>query len=469
MINPNYEMLKNYVIGKKIGIVGMGVSNLPILNLFYENGAILSAYDKRSEEKIDEKTYSDIEKKCKKVFLGEDYLSHLSGQDILVISPGIRPDTPEIVAEQEKGVVITSEVKLFFDACNCKVIGITGSDGKTTTTTLIHEMLKAGGISSFIGGNIGTPLISLLENAYADDIIVAELSSFQLFNLDKSPDVAVITNITPNHLDWHKSMDEYIDSKKNIFAHQTEDNKLVINAENEITNSFESVSKGDVIKFSYNKKSNGAHLRGDKIYYGDTFIMDKSDIILPGEHNVENYLTAISAVYGIVDEFAIRKVAMNFTGVAHRLEFVRNIDGVKYYNDSIASTPTRTTAGLKSYSEKVILIAGGYDKKIPFDGFGKVIKEHVKSIVLVGATSQKLKREIESAYSEYEDVLPIVMANDFEFAVKSAAAMAREGDIVLLSPACASFDLFKNFEERGNKFKEIVNSLWGLKWVYLNI
>ena len=469
MINPNYEMLKNYVIGKKIGIVGMGVSNLPILNLFYENGAILSAYDKRSKEKIDEKTYSDIEKKCKKVFLGEDYLSHLSGQDILVISPGIRPDTPEIVAEQEKGVVITSEVKLFFDACNCKIIGITGSDGKTTTTTLIHEMLKAGGISSFIGGNIGTPLISLLENAYADDIIVAELSSFQLFNLDKSPDVAIITNITPNHLDWHKSMDEYVDSKKNIFAHQTEDNKLIINAENEITNSFESVSKGDVIKFSYNKKSNGAHLRGDKIYYGDTFIMDKSDIILPGEHNVENYLTAISAVYGIVDEFAIRKVAMNFTGVAHRLEFVRNIDGVKYYNDSIASTPTRTTAGLKSYSEKVILIAGGYDKKIPFDGFGKVIKEHVKSIVLVGATSQKLKREIESAYSEYEDVLPIVMANDFEFAVKSAAAMAREGDIVLLSPACASFDLFKNFEERGNKFKEIVNSLWGLKWVYLNI
>ena len=469
MINPNYEMLKNYVIGKKIGIVGMGVSNLPILNLFYENGAILTAYDKRTRDKIDDKTFSDIEKKCKKMFLGEDYLSHLSGQDILVISPGIRPDTPEILAEQEKGVVITSEVKLFFDACNCKVIGITGSDGKTTTTTLIHEMLKAGGISSFIGGNIGTPLIGLLENAYADDIIVAELSSFQLFNLDKSPDVAVITNITPNHLDWHKSMDEYVDSKKNIFAHQTEDNKLIINAENEITNSFGNISKGDVIKFSYNKKSNGAHLRGDKIYYGDTFIMDKSDIILPGEHNVENYLTAISAVYGIVDEVAIRKVAMNFKGVAHRLEFVRNIDGVKYYNDSIASTPTRTTAGLKSYKEKVILIAGGYDKKIPFDGFGKVIKEHVKSIVLVGATSQKLKREIESAYSEYEDVLPIVMANDFEFAVKSAATMAREGDIVLLSPACASFDLFKNFEERGNKFKEIVNSLWGLKWVYLNI
>lgn len=469
MINPNYEMLKNYVIGKKIGIVGMGVSNLPILNLFYENGAILTAYDKRTKDKIDDKTFSDIEKKCKKLFLGEDYLSHLSGQDILVISPGIRPDTPEILAEQEKGVVITSEVKLFFDACNCKVIGITGSDGKTTTTTLIHEILKAGGISSFIGGNIGTSLIGLLENAYADDIIVAELSSFQLFNLNKSPDVAVITNITPNHLDWHKSMDEYVDSKKNIFAHQIEDNKLIINAENEITNSFGNISKGDVIKFSYNKKSNGAHLRGDKIYYGDTFIMDKSDIILPGEHNVENYLTAISAVYGIVDEVAIRKVAMNFKGVAHRLEFVRNIDGVKYYNDSIASTPTRTTAGLKSYKEKVILIAGGYDKKIPFDGFGKVIKEHVKSIVLVGATSQKLKREIESAYSEYEDVLPIVMANDFEFAVKSAAAMAREGDIVLLSPACASFDLFKNFEERGNKFKEIVNSLWGLKWVYLNI
>ena len=459
MINPNYEMLKNYVIGKKIGIVGMGVSNLPILNLFYENGAILTAYDKRTKDKIDDKTFSDIEKKCKKLFLGEDYLSHLSGQDILVISPGIRPDTPEILAEQEKGVVITSEVKLFFDACNCKVIGITGSDGKTTTTTLIHEILKAGGISSFIGGNIGTSLIGLLENAYADDIIVAELSSFQLFNLNKSPDVAVITNITPNHLDWHKSMDEYVDSKKNIFAHQIEDNKLIINAENEITNSFGNISKGDVIKFSYNKKSNGAHLRGDKIYYGDTFIMDKSDIILPGEHNVENYLTAISAVYGIVDEVAIRKVAMNFKGVAHRLEFVRNIDGVKYYNDSIASTPTRTTAGLKSYKEKVILIAGGYDKKIPFDGFGKVIKEHVKSIVLVGATSQKLKREIESAYSEYEDVLPIVMANDFEFAVKSAAAMAREGDIVLLSPACASFDLFKNFEERGNKFKEIVNSL----------
>ncbi len=459
IINPNYEMLKNYVIGKKIGIVGIGVSNLPILNLFYKSGAILTAYDKRSKDKIDEKTFDDITKKCKNIFLGDDYLDHLTGQDMLVISPGIRPDLPQIESEREKGVVITSEVKLFFDACNCKIIGITGSDGKTTTTTLIYEMLKAGGVSTFIGGNIGTPLISLLENAYADDVIVAELSSFQLFDLDKSPDIAVITNITPNHLDWHKSMEEYIDSKKNIFVHQLENNKLIVNAENEITNSFDEISKGEVIKFSYNNKTNGAHLVGDKIYYNDTFIMDKSDIILPGEHNVENYLTAISAVYGIVDEFAIRKVAMNFKGVAHRLEFVREVDGVKYYNDSIASTPTRTTAGLKSYNQKVILIAGGYDKKIPFDGFGEVIKEHVKSIVLVGATSQKLKREIESAYSEYEKQMPIVMANDFEFAVKSAAAIAREGDIVLLSPACASFDLFKNFEQRGNKFKEIVNSL----------
>lgn len=463
IINPNYEMLKNYVIGKKIGIVGMGVSNLPILDLFYKNGAIITSFDKRTKDKIDEKTFNEINEKSKKVFLGEDYLDHLSGQDMIVISPGIRHDLPQIEAEREKGVVITSEVKLFFDACNCKIIGITGSDGKTTTTTLIHEMLKAGGVSSFIGGNIGTPLISLLENAYADDVIVAELSSFQLFDLDKSPDIAVITNITPNHLDWHKSMDEYVDSKKNIFAYQSEDNRLVINAENDITNSFENVSKGKVVKFSSKNKTNGAHLVGDKIYYDDTFIMNKSDIILPGDHNVENYLTAISAVYGIVDTVAIRKVAMNFTGVAHRLEFVREFEGVKYYNDSIASTPTRTTAGLKSYKQKVILIAGGYDKKIPFDGFGKVIKEHVKSIVLVGATAQKLKKEIESAYSEYENTLPIVMAKDFEFAVKSASAMAREGDIVLLSPACASFDLFKNFEERGNKFKAIVNSLWGFK------
>ena len=377
---------------------------------------------------------------------------------MLVISPGIRVDHPKIEAEKENGVIITSEVKLFFDACNCKIIGITGSDGKTTTTTLIYEMLKAGGKSCFVGGNIGTPLMGLLEKTHSDDIVVAELSSFQLFDLTHSPDISVITNITPNHLDWHKSMEEYVDSKKNIFKYQNSDSKLIINAENDITNSFENEANGSVVKFSSKNKTNGAYLSGNKIYFNDTYIMDKGDIILPGDHNVENYITAISAVYGIVDEFAIKKVAKNFTGVAHRLEFVREVNGVKYYNDSIASTPTRTTAGLKSYDQKVILIAGGYDKNIPFDGFGKVIKEHVKAIVLVGATANKLKREIESAYGEYEEKLPIVMAKDFEFAVKAAATLGREGDIVLLSPACASFDLFKNFEERGNKFKAIVNS-----------
>ena len=299
---------------------------------------------------------------------------------------------------------------------------------------------------------------SVIKLEDGNDYVVVELSSFQLQCMSESAPISVVTNVAPNHLDYHKDMDEYTNAKKNIFLNQKDDGKLIINMENEITNSFEKEANGKVVKFSLKQRpKDGAYLQDGKIYYNDEFIMNEKDIRIPGIHNVDNFLAAISATYDIVKKSSIVKVAKNFGGVAHRLEFIRETNGVKFYNDSIASSPTRTTAGLKSFDEKVILIAGGYDKKIPFDGFGKIIKEKVKCLVLVGDTKDKIKAEVEKEFNG-EDLIPVIMANDFEYAVKSAYAVSEKGDTVLLSPACASFDMFSGYEERGRVFKEYVLS-----------
>jgi UDP-N-acetylmuramoylalanine--D-glutamate ligase len=446
--------------GKKVGFIGIGTSNLPLIKLFSDKGAVVSAYDKKDFESLGENAVKAKEYGAELV-LGEDYLSKLDG-DIIFRSPGTPFYRPELVALREKGVVLTSEMEVFFDLCPCKIIAITGSDGKTTTTTIISEFLKASGVNVHLGGNIGKPLLPEIESIKEDDVAVVELSSFQLISMRKSPDVAVVTNLAPNHLDIHKDMQEYVDSKKNIVLHQNAFSKAVLNLDNEIANSFSDSVRGQLAKFSVKESlANGAYLDGTTVCYSDygkvTKIMDIKDIKIPGMHNVENYLAAISAVWGMVDIETIKAVAKTFGGVEHRAEFVREYNGVKYYNDSIASSPTRTALGtLSLYDEKIIIIAGGYDKHIPYEPLGPVINDKVKVLILLGDTAPKIEKAVVEAENYNENEITIINVTNME---EAAVNHAEKGDIVSLSPASASFGLYKNFEERGNHFKAIVNAL----------
>lgn len=439
---------------KKISVIGVGVSNVPLIRFLVEGGAKVTAHDKKTVDKLGD-TYTELLNLGVVFVLGEDYLKNIpEDTEIIFKTPGLRGDVPELIKAKEKGVEITSEMELFFRLCPCKIIAVTGSDGKTTTTTLIGEMLKKEGYTCYIGGNIGKPLIGEVEKMSETDIAVLELSSFQLFSMKQSADIAVITNVTPNHLDWHKDFDEYIESKKNIMKYQNSKSVLVTNSDNEITKKIGNDAVGENRTFSFKSESLVCFKDGFISYNGES-IVKAEDIIIPGNHNVENYMAAIAATRDFVAKETVEFVAKNFGGVAHRIELVRELDGVKYYNDSIASSPARTTAGLESFNQKVILIAGGYDKKIPFDKFGEVVNEKVKKLVLIGATSDKIEAAVKKAPNYVG--LSIIRETEFKKAVESARACAQKGDIVLLSPACASFDLFGNFEERGNTFKKIVN------------
>ncbi len=455
----------NSIKGKTVTFCGIGGSNLPLIDKFKSYGAKVSARDKRTEEQLGD-TAKELLSKGIELKLGEEYMSDIN-EEIIFRTPGMRFYMPELNKARANGSAVTSEMELFFDLCPCKIIAVTGSDGKTTTTTIISEFLKAMGKTVHLGGNIGTPLLPIIEQIKEDDIAVVELSSFQLISMRKSPDIAVVTNLAPNHLDIHKDMQEYIDAKKNIFLHQNAFGRTVLNSDNEITKSFINETRGRTYMFSRKEHLlNGAWLDNTDgtIYMAvnglDTAIMNKSDIKIPGNHNIENYLCAICAVWGLVDIDIIKKVAKEFSGVEHRAEFVREVNGVKYYNDSIASSPTRTCCGtLSLYNQKIILIAGGYDKKIPFDDMGKVVVEKVKLLILMGATSDKIYNAVINA-PEYKNGNPqIIKVDNMEQAVKTAYEKATDGDIVSLSPACASFDLYPNFVARGRHFKEIVNSL----------
>ena len=387
--------------------------------------------------------------------LGDNYLDDIYG-DIIFKTPGMRFDVPELLKAKENGAFVTSEMEVFFDVCPAKIIAITGSDGKTTTTTLISEMLKAQGYKTWLGGNIGTPLLTKTEEIKKDDFVVVELSSFQLHTMKKSPHIAIITNITPNHLDMHKDYQEYIDAKKNIMLYQNADDVLVTNADNDVTSEIATQSKGLLKTFSKSKKAN-VYLDGDTIVRNLAPVLKISDIKIPGMHNVENYMTAIAAVEGLVSDENIVKVAKDFGGVPHRIELVRMLDGVRYYNSSIDSSPNRTINTLKVFPKKVILICGGKDKGIPYDEIGEPIVEHVKTLILIGATSDKIEAAVRATHKA--DNLEIVRKDNYNDVVCYAHKIAKKDDVVLLSSASTSFDMFKNFEERGNLFKKLVNEL----------
>ena len=437
--------------GKKIAVLGLGVSNRPLVRLLLEFGCDVTGCDRTPREKLDAEVL-ELEAMGCKLRVGDTYLDGVEA-DVLFRTPGMHPGNPAIQMLVSKGAQVTSEMEVFFEVCPCALVAVTGSDGKTTTTTLISEMLKADGKTVWLGGNIGTPLLPLVRQMKEEDFAVVELSSFQLMDMTRSPQVAVVTNLAPNHLDVHKDMEEYVDAKKNIFRFQGANDRLILNADNAITAGF--TGNGETKFFSRQGKAHVC-LENGTITRGGEGVLDIKDILIPGVHNIENYMAAIAAVEGLVSDDTIRQVARTFGGVEHRIELVRIKDGVKFYNDSIASSPSRTIAGLRSFSEKVILIAGGYDKHIPYDVLGPEICDHVKKLFLGGATGPQIRAAVENCEGQKPE---IVDCSDFESAVRAAAAAAEPGDIVLMSPASAAFDQFKNFMVRGEFYKKLVREL----------
>ena len=460
------EQLQNLIQGKKVAFIGAGVSHKRCIEQFVELGAQVTLCDQKKSLE-DFGAYADTLRRLHvRLSLGEHYTDGFAGQDIIMRTPGYEYYKPELQAALQAGTKVTSEVELFFELCPCEIVAVTGSDGKTTTTTLISKMFEAAGRKVFLGGNIGAALLPQLADVTPEAVAVVELSSFQLISMRVSPKVAVVTNVTPNHLDHHKDMQEYIDAKRNILLWQVPPCRAVLGFENEISRGMQKDCKDEQVWFTrLHDTDKGAFLResDDTLCYAEngvvTPILPRAEVKLRGLHNVENLLAAIAAVWGRVPVEAMRQVGSTFTGVEHRIEPVRTLDGVTYYNDSIASSPTRTIAGLRSFNQKIILIAGGYDKKIPYEPLAPEILAHVKTLVLMGATGPRIEAAVRGCAGFDESALTILHADSMQHAVELARGAAQPGDVVSLSPASASFDLYPNFEVRGRDYKNIVNNL----------
>lgn len=460
------EQLQDLIQGKKVAFIGAGVSHKRCIEQFVELGAQVTLCDQKKSLE-DFGAYADTLRRLHvRLSLGKHYTDGFAGQDIIMRTPGYEYYKPELQAALQAGTKVTSEVELFFELCPCEIVAVTGSDGKTTTTTLISKMFEAAGRKVFLGGNIGAALLPQLADVTPEAIAVVELSSFQLISMRVSPKVAVVTNVTPNHLDHHKDMQEYIDAKRNILLWQVPPCRAVLGFENEISRGMQKDCKGEQVWFTrLHDTDKGAFLResDDTLCYAEngvvTPILPRAEVKLRGLHNVENLLAAIAAVWGRVPVEAMRQVGSTFTGVEHRIEPVRTLDGVTYYNDSIASSPTRTIAGLRSFNQKIILIAGGYDKKIPYEPLAPEILAHVKTLVLMGATGPRIEAAVRACPGFDESALTILHADSMQHAVELARGAAQPGDVVSLSPASASFDLYPNFEVRGRDYKNIVNNL----------
>lgn len=464
-VNPKLQEFERYIFNKKVALIGLGVSNLPLIDYFADKGAKVTVFDKRNIDDIEKNILDKITSRCISFSFGEHNLINLVGFDIIFRSPTCRPDCPELKAESLRGAIITSEIEMVLNLCPGTVIGVTGSDGKTTTSSLIYEILKENGNTCYLGGNIGTPLFTKIKEMTPDCFVVLELSSFQLMGVQTSPNIAVITNVSPNHLDIHKNYEEYIESKKNIFKYQNENDKVILNYNNDVTRYFASETAGKVRFFSSkNRLENG-------IIYDGGIIKSCTDgvrrhvltiddaISIRGMHNYENICAAIAATEDLVPTSVQARAITKFKGVEHRLEFVRNLNGVKWYNDSIGTSPTRTIAGLNAMKGNIVLIAGGYDKQLDYSCIAKPIVENVSSLILIGATADKIESAVRERLCKDKKDLPIFRCTTLEECVEKAKNVATDGETVLFSPASASFDMFKNFEERGKKFKQLVNAL----------
>ncbi|MEN8906518.1 MAG: UDP-N-acetylmuramoyl-L-alanine--D-glutamate ligase [Clostridiales bacterium] len=463
-MNKKLNDYKNYIIDKKVAVIGLGISNTPLVKYLCNLGVNVSVFDSAEKTKVSDKIEL-LKNYNLNYYLGKNYLSNLKSFDVIFKTPIVRPDIPELLAEQQRGAIITSEMEVFLDLCPAEIFAVTGSDGKTTTTTLLYNILKESNYKCWLGGNIGTPLLDKIDKIQESDKVILELSSFQLHTMKNSPNISIVTNISPNHLDVHKSMDEYINCKKNIFRYQSKNNLCVLNYDNEITRKFAEESHASVILFSRIQKLDyGVYIEDDTIVFREknkTFpIVKTKDILLPGVHNIENFLAAISAVFKYTTPEIIKKVATTFKSVEHRNEFVREFDGVKYFNDSIGSSPTRTIASINSFNDKVILITGGYDKKIPYDSLGITLIKKVKLLILIGQTAPLIENVLMEEIKKHNNIhIPVYHCKTLDAAVLTAKSQAQKNDTVILSPASASFDMFKNFADRGNKFKDLVNKL----------
>lgn len=469
----DYKEFLEFLKNKKVAFVGMGVANTPCAEWLASYGVEVYACDKRDKAYIGEDICARLEALGVHFSLGEDYLDILPQMDIIFRSNGILPFQNSWIGECiNRGQIVTSEMEVFFSFCTAKTIAVTGSNGKTTTTTIISKMLEAEGKKVFLGGNIGKALMPELDKITEKDYAVVELSSFQLLtmgNMVHKPDIAVVTNIESTHLDHHISLDEYVDSKRNILIYQGCDARTVLNADcdysigNRVYHDMRYDVRGKLFEFSLTYPvENGAYLadNGDIIYAengSETIVMNKEDIIIPGIHNVANYCTAISAVWGIVKPETMKMVAQTFGGVEHRIEFVREYKGVKYYNDSIATSPSRVISGLNAFNQKIIMICGGSDKGNDMTAMVPYILDKVKLLVLNGATADKIYDAVVSSKDYKNSNLQIVKTDTMENALTIAKDKSVSGDIVSLCPACPAFDQFKTFEYRGRRFKELVN------------
>lgn len=463
-INEKLQEFENYIKNRKVAIIGLGVSNLPLLDYFYEKKAKVTVFDNKEITEIPKEVMDKITDYSMDFSLGKKYLSKLVGFDLILRSPSCLPTIKELEEEEEKGAIVTTEVELLMKMCPCKIIGITGSDGKTTTTTLISEIIKGAGYTCHVGGNIGIPLFTKLAEIKPDDVVVLELSSFQLMGMEISPDISVITNITPNHLNIHKDYEEYIEAKRNIYRYQNKDGIVVLNYDNEITRESSIGVKGKVIFFSSkNKLDNGYMVDGDKIKECDDklrkHLLNTKDIIIRGIHNCENICAAIAATKTLVDMDTAVEICKNFKGVEHRIEFVKEINGVKWYNDSASSTPSRTISGLNAFDEEIVLIAGGADKNLDYEPIAKPILEKVKTLILMGQTAEKIFDTVKQEQDIEKKKLNIYMCNSLNQAIILAKRYSTQGQVVLFSPASTSFDMFKNMYDRGNQFKAIVEKM----------
>lgn len=462
--NTKLEEFNEFLENRKVAVIGLGVSNMPLLEYLHEKKAKVTIFDQRSINELPKEALDIITKYSFEFSLGQFYLEKLKGFELIFRSPSCLPTIPELVQEEQNGAIITTEIELVLKMTPSKVIGVTGSDGKTTTTTLIYEILKHAGYKCFLGGNIGTPLFTKIKDMKPEDIVILELSSFQLMGMEVSPNISVITNISPNHLNIHKDYQEYIDAKKNIFKYQDSQGILIINFENDITKTFSDEAQGKVIYFSSKTKlENGFIVDNNIIKESEEgirkHILSVKDIKLRGIHNFENICAALAATKELVDIEEACEAIKSFQGVEHRLELVKEIEKVKWYNDSVSSSPTRTIAGLNSYDEEIVLIAGGYDKNLDYTPIAKPIVEKVKTLILLGQTSSKIYEAVKKELEKEKKNLNIYMCDSLEEAVNKAKKYAKPGQIVLFSPASASFDMFKNFADRGEKFKNLVNKI----------
>ncbi len=472
-MNDRIEMLRKKFSGKRCVLLGAGVSNMPLAKMLTELGAAVEVRDKKTEAEMGPRA-SELRELGAELVLGEKYLDGIRG-DYVFRSPGFRPDMPALEAARENGCTVTAEMDLFIELAPCTVIGVTGSDGKSTTTTLISKILEAenkAGRRVFLGGNIGEPLLNRIGEMSEGDAVAAELSSFQLMSITAPVDVAVIKNVTPNHLNWHTGMDEYIEAKARILNGCK---RAVLNYDDDVCRCLADRCSAPVMWFSRNEipaeflknYAGGVYPKGDDIVVynsgngSESVVMKRVDILLCGGHNMENYCTAIAATLGMAGSEAVISVARTFGGVAHRLELIRELRGVRYYNSSIDSSPTRTAAAISAVDRPIRIICGGYDKNIPFEPLADALISHgnIKTVVLTGATKDKIEAALCSDPRFEASGIELEIRHEFRDAVLLAAEYAESGDAVLLSPACASFDAFANFEERGNYFRKIVEEL----------